>query len=1077
MTMPQGASGLNVNAWLQDFQENPLPPPDTWIGEFINSADLSTLHERSRIGMEDHYKDKLTGEGGVIPGLLSFLANFGLTLPEWLSPLEDLLVWLGGVLTDTAQPLFESLLTLFDFLNTNIGVPLMEQIGEFLGWLFELFSGSIDSLLRPAFEFLKWLMDLFSDEVDGILKPILEFAKWLLELFGDSVETLLKPIFEFVKWLFTLFDGAVDTLLEPAAEFIKWLFTLFDGAIDTLLMPASEFIKWLFELLGDSVGTILEPAAQFVQWLFGLFSGADIENLLHPFFEFGKWLFTLFDGAVESLLEPAFEWLKWLMTEFGDDLGDFLQPIFEWLNWLYSTVFSGNINDGLRTLLQNSFNLLSYIFTEFSGGINSLLYPLVDFGKMLMSLFQGSVDTVLEPAFQFLQWLFSIFNVDAVQEVFTTLMTLASTFGNLTSWVNNIPSPDDLLGVIQSITGFAVETIAEGFARLIDWAQDIPLIGPIISGLMGNWKNPATGTNDTFADLVAWATNQLGLDSLIPSINLDGFIPPELVSLIPVGHVGNAQPNLVTDQGFASAATVQAGNGWSWDGQSNTPGSSGGSAKATCSGGVNQLFSNLVAVAPGQKLDLSVMARWTKTTAISASSPLISVGIRAYDGATVKYTQSLGSRTATGTSGGWVAVAGTHTVPAVTASMNVTHVRMVLSVTNGPVGAVVWFDDAVMKKTALLPEALVNGLPGNLASLLPKLNFNELVNAVAKKTGATVADVQATVNGFLNGDSKLNGGNINSGNISSAVIKELTDTWNRIVFGVNGVPPAADTLVGAGSELRNFSVAMANQGSKIQEALGQISALRNATSGLTTQLNATQKSINDLQKKANTPVTVLPPAPVIVSVTDDFERSSLGANWVVSIRNSNGSSLGIPNGHDAQFSNPLVATTISTATAIFNGTGKASNSQYQRVYSTLGSKGGVPALGTSGFNDLIGRAQSGQTCIVCRVYANGAVKFFYRLNGFETDPFNPSNTFGNFTISPQPSTGTLVEVFFGDKSAADQTRCFAKIGTAVVGPAFISSTILSSMGLGWGFGMGHGLSFAAPQRAAVINYWAGQDQV
>jgi hypothetical protein len=114
---------------------------------------------------------------------------------------------------------------------------------------------------------------------------------------------------------------------------------------------------------------------------------------------------------------------------------------------------------------------------------------------------------------------------------------------------------------------------------------------------------------------------------------------------------------------------------------------------------------------------------------------------------------------------------------------------------------------------------------------------------------------------------------------------------------------------------------------------------------------------------------------------------------------------------------------------------------------------------------------NGQRCLVARFFGNGQVQFLYRMNSW-TDV-----VIGTFSITIPPTTGTGLEFYCGDKAANDQTKLYAKIGSTIIGPAYVSPSVLSSMGKGWGFGMGHGLSILAPQAAGIINYWGAQDQV
>jgi hypothetical protein len=464
-------------------------------------------------------------------------------------------------------------------------------------------------------------------------------------------------------------------------------------------------------------------------------------------------------------------------------------------------------------------------------------------------------------------------------------------------------------------------------------------------------------------------------------------------------------------------------------------------------------------------LTVSANVKYTKGSSASAT---IICGVRTYNGETVLATTTVASLAATGTSGGFTTISGVYTVPA-----SVTHVRMVLGVTVGTAGTIVWFDEVSLKKTALLDQGLVNNLGTTLAGLLPSGTFNTLLNAVANKTGATVAEVTSVINGKLDPNSTLNGNKILQGNISSAFISELLSTWGTIKQAVDGgSAPAAPTYIDPAEALKGWGQNIVALQSSVTQAVSSINSAVSAANAVALRATNLETRTAALEQKVAVPVVPPVVPPVIVSVLDDFERSTLGSNWTVSYSGANGSTLGIPNAHDAQYSNPGITTVENKVAAIWAGTGSVSTSEYQKIYTTLGSRAQVPAFGgTAGFNDLIGRAVNGQRCLVCRFFGTGQVQFLYRMNSW-TDV-----AIGTFSIAIPPTTGTGLEFYCGDKTVNDQTKLYAKIGSTIIGPAYVSPSVLASMGKGWGFGMGHGLSGFSPQPAGIINYWGAQEQV
>lgn len=820
----------------------------------------------------------------------------------------------------------------------------------------------------------------------------------------------------------TAFTSAFSDAETGFGVIRDWIDTL----IGLLTEQAQEILTDLFEFFGD----IFDGAGSVVTWLEGLGSAVLSAAL------------TEFDTFLSGITSRT-AWLATFKT-----LIDGLLGITGFQNWV--TVFK-KVIDALVGVT----------------GIDSWLgtfTDVIDFFVTLIGSLGSGVFTVIEEIVEFFDGIFS-------------------GAGSIGTWLTDVPA--NLLSVIETITGLAVTTFEDGLGKLVTFTQSLPNVGGLISGLLGSYINPVTGTNNTLVDLVAWASRLLTVGSVVPSFNLIGSIPADLLALIGVGNIGNVAPNLVTDAGFGSAAAFQAGAGWSWDSTQNSTGSTGGAAKLTCDGGVKYLFSNLIAVAPGQELTLSTKSRYTKGATAAAT---IIIGVRTYDGETVKATQTVTAFTATGTTSvgisgadaaGFRTVSGTFTVPAAT-----THVRLVLGVTVGTSGTLVWFDDASLRKGQLLPQTLVNNLPTTLSTLLPDSEFRTLLNTVANRTGATVAQVQAVINGKLTASSPLNGSNINVGNISSAVISELVATWTRIYSGLSGgTAPPANTIDFAGISLNSLRDNVVSLSSSLSGVANSVSTLNSRADSVLATVNAQNKVLTDYATEVNAklaalgatpPGAVTPPVapPIIISARDEFERTDLGIGtlWNVTQRTNTGATLGIPDGSNANYNIPGPSISGNQVAAVWNGTNRVSVSEYQRISATLGSKASIPLVGTQGFNDLLGRAVSGTTCLVCRFFPDGRVQFLYRLGNWT------EQILGSFTVPTQPTSGTLIEFSVGEKSLSDQTRLTAKVNNTTVGPAFVSAGILASMGKGWGFGMGHGLSGLAPQASGNLNYWLAQEQ-
>ena len=682
-----------------------------------------------------------------------------------------------------------------------------------------------------------------------------------------------------------------------------------------------------------------------------------------------------------------------------------------------------------------------------------------------LSIFKSIVDTFVTVVGSLGQNVWTVLN-----EIITYFTGLFTGAGSIATWLGNVPG--NLLTVISTITGQAVTTLQDGLTKLTQFTQGLPNSGSLISGLLGSYKNPATGTNNTLPDLIAWASRLLTSSSVVPSWNLFGSIPEELLALIGVGNIGNVQPNLVNDAAFSSSEAFQAGQGWTWDGATNASGSSGGSAKLTCDGGVKYLYSNLIPATAGQQLTVSTSVKWTKGSTANAT---MICGVRIYNGASVLATTTVAQLAATGTSGGFTPITGTYTVPAST-----THVRLVLGVTTGTAGTSVWFDEASLKKTSLLGQGLVSGLSTTIADLLPQGTFQTLLDTVAKTTGATVQQVKDVIEGKYKPGDTLNGAWIKAGDISSAFISELQKTWTEVQTSVQGYSfgtgyqDLANAFLGWAENLKALRSDINLAQGSINTAVGQAQAVALRATGLEARMEA-------VEKKVSSPVTPpVTPTP-IVSVLDDFERSTIGTSWSVGYLRTDGSVLGIPNGHDASFAVPPNGLTqlANKVAAIWTGAGSASSTEYQRIYTTLGSRAVSAAGGETGFNDLIGRAQivtdqTKPTHLICRFFGDGRVQFLYRRNSWTEVQIGST-----YSLATAPTTGTGLEFYCGDKASSDQTKLFAKIGTTIIGPQLVPQDVLGAMGKGWGFGMGHGFvtKITTALGSGLLYHWGGQDQV
>ena len=300
---------------------------------------------------------------------------------------------------------------------------------------------------------------------------------------------------------------------------------------------------------------------------------------------------------------------------------------------------------------------------------------------------------------------------------------------------------DFFTGLLRDLIGFFTGFLNVGSVDLslkglidafLDFLEKIPLIGPLIHALTGGDHE-----GDDLGGLADWfQKNILKTTSPLPAGNLFGSIPQHLLSLIPLSNISAAaQPNLVNDFSFSSASVIQQGGQWSWDGTKNATGS-GGSAKVTCNGAAQSLYSNIIPVSPGQKMGLS--AKVWRTSLVGTGVKVI-VGVRTYyNSAVVTSATTVASSSTTGTSSAWETVGANWTVPA-----GVDAVRLIIGVTSAATSGTVNFDDLSVVKNGLLSGDWMNGVEGTILGDLQTTvdNIVQAVGGTAEGTGHPLVKV------------------------------------------------------------------------------------------------------------------------------------------------------------------------------------------------------------------------------------------------------------------------------------------------------------------------------------------------
>lgn len=100
----------------------------------------------------------------------------------------------------------------------------LTPISELLGKLFDLFAEFVD--LDGFIEIASDVLGFFYNLLDragffDLLSGGVDFFGWLVELGTDSIETLIKPIVEFLQWVWELIGPTLQDLIQSAIDFLS----------------------------------------------------------------------------------------------------------------------------------------------------------------------------------------------------------------------------------------------------------------------------------------------------------------------------------------------------------------------------------------------------------------------------------------------------------------------------------------------------------------------------------------------------------------------------------------------------------------------------------------------------------------------------------------------------------------------------------------------------------------------------------------------------------------------------------------------------------------------------------------
>lgn len=179
---------------------------------------------------------------------------------EWLDKLNlEPLVNSIEFLFETLEPLIDSLLTLTDYLFTNVILPVATVfIEKILPTIISLI-GHIINMLKPiidtAFELLKPIWE-------NIIKPALDkIAEWFQKI-GDKIGPKLEELGQKI--------GGVLEKLKPIVDFLT---TVLGPVIEKLMDSIGGNVMSTLVNIIDTVGSIMETLGGLIDFITGVFTG------------------------------------------------------------------------------------------------------------------------------------------------------------------------------------------------------------------------------------------------------------------------------------------------------------------------------------------------------------------------------------------------------------------------------------------------------------------------------------------------------------------------------------------------------------------------------------------------------------------------------------------------------------------------------------------------------------------------------------------------------------------------------------------------------------------------------------
>lgn len=310
-----------------------------------------------------------------------------------------------------------------------------------------------------------------------------------------------------------------------------------------------------------------------------------------------------------------------------------------------------------------------------------------------------------------------------------------------------------------------------------------------------NWESIAANFDDLRAAFEGTYTGSeaglISIQNMIKSLRggLTGLIDMSRIPQLSLAQLTNQPgPNLLTGFGSFSSAETMDAPGWEWDGSVG-----GGSAKTTADSTRKVLTTEEFAVAEGQALTVSGVARYS---GLAGSGTKMKLLVVPFIGGTAQPEVMIGAGvTGTGNNSTGQTISGAWTV-----SAGVTGVRVRISVEPTASAGTVWWDDVTLRKTATsLPQQWVDGLLDKFDDFTDDIAaatawIKDLIEKLTGQARTSIEDAIADALAF--GDQLktiLSGGTVSSPlpNLMGAVVGTQQTVLNQIgeLFDGGSVTP------------------------------------------------------------------------------------------------------------------------------------------------------------------------------------------------------------------------------------------------------------------------------------------------